>query len=277
MVVFHHHPCTDGFTAAWAVWLKHPDATFIPANYGMELPDESVYTDQDVYLVDFSMPIGQLLEMTEKAKSVTVLDHHKTAAEDLSGLPRPSSGEKLTAIFDMDKSGARITWEFLHPGQPIPAIVQYTEDRDLWRFRMSGTKPYMALLRNTDFTFEAWGQVAKAGAVRSISEGMAIMNADARRVREFAQNAVLEMNFMGTKYTAVTCVSIPYFASELCHHLLEEFPHAEFAAVSTEGPKEIYYSLRGRGDFDVSVVAREFGGGGHKSAAGFKLKRSCRY
>ena len=31
------------------------------------------------------------------------------------------------------------------------------------------------------------------------------------------------------------------------------------------------YSLRSRADdFDVSVVAKEFGGGGHKAAAGFR-------
>jgi len=30
-------------------------------------------------------------------------------------------------------------------------------------------------------------------------------------------------------------------------------------------------ALRSRGDFDVSAVARQFGGGGHKAAAGFSV------
>lgn len=31
------------------------------------------------------------------------------------------------------------------------------------------------------------------------------------------------------------------------------------------------YSLRSRGDFDVSAIAKKFGGGGHKNAAGFNV------
>ena len=30
------------------------------------------------------------------------------------------------------------------------------------------------------------------------------------------------------------------------------------------------YSLRSKGDFDVSIIAKAFGGGGHKNAAGFE-------
>lgn len=32
------------------------------------------------------------------------------------------------------------------------------------------------------------------------------------------------------------------------------------------------FSLRSRGDIDVSEIAKKFGGGGHKNAAGFQLK-----
>ncbi|HEY6554426.1 MAG TPA: phosphohydrolase, partial [Vicinamibacteria bacterium] len=32
------------------------------------------------------------------------------------------------------------------------------------------------------------------------------------------------------------------------------------------------YSLRSRGEFDVSAVAMGYGGGGHRNAAGFQLK-----
>ncbi len=38
------------------------------------------------------------------------------------------------------------------------------------------------------------------------------------------------------------------------------------------GPKEYKVSLRSKGDVDVAEVSKEFGGGGHRNAAGFTLK-----
>lgn len=40
------------------------------------------------------------------------------------------------------------------------------------------------------------------------------------------------------------------------------------ALIREPGPKKVRASLRSRGDVDVSLVARQFGGGGHKNAAG---------
>jgi len=50
-------------------------------------------------------------------------------------------------------------------------------------------------------------------------------------------------------------------------------PHAAFAACYVDnGRGERVYPLRARqDDFDVSVIAQAFGGGGHRAAAGFKL------
>ncbi len=43
-------------------------------------------------------------------------------AEDLEDLPTPAYKDhvKLTALFDMDRSGAGITWDYFNPGTPRP-------------------------------------------------------------------------------------------------------------------------------------------------------------
>jgi nanoRNase/pAp phosphatase (c-di-AMP/oligoRNAs hydrolase) len=57
------------------------------------------------------------------------------------------------------------------------------------------------------------------------------------------------------------------FSSELGHYLAEK--SKTFGAVyQVEGTK-IKFSLRSCGDYDVSALAKIFGGGGHKNAAGF--------
>src|ERR1700722_10011049 len=108
-LVIYHANCQDGFTAAWAVWKKHPDWEFYAAKHGDAPPD---VTGRDVYMVDFSYKLPILVDMLEKANRLTILDHHKTAEAEVQALlPMDPAGIKLHVTFDMEKSGARLTWE----------------------------------------------------------------------------------------------------------------------------------------------------------------------
>ena len=67
-----------------------------------------------------------------------VLDHHKTAMEELQPLlDDPESG--ITGVFDMGRSGAALAWQYLANKKPLPELLQYVEDRDLWRFAFGNT------------------------------------------------------------------------------------------------------------------------------------------
>jgi phosphoesterase RecJ-like protein len=45
----------------------------------------------------------------------------------------------------------------------------------------------------------------------------------------------------------------------------------EVACILKDKDGEVRGSLRAKGDLDISGIARKFGGGGHKAAAGFTL------
>src|SRR5665213_864100 len=141
----YHGNCADGFTAAWAVHkaMGVGDADYHPGVYGQEPPD---VTGRDVIMVDFSYKRPVLEAMAAKARSILILDHHKTAAEDLSGLgyipvqyddfvETNDPAARVGVIFDMERSGAQVTWDFFHDA-PRPLLVDYVGDRDLWRFAM---------------------------------------------------------------------------------------------------------------------------------------------
>ena len=60
------------------------------------------------------------------------------------------------------------------------------------------------------------------------------------------------------------------FQSEIGDELCKLYPDAPFAAVWCQKTESLQaWSLRSIGEFDVSVVAAQFGGGGHRNAAGF--------
>jgi len=257
IVVIYHGNCHDGFGAAWAAWRALGDrATYIPAQYGQpmpEIPDGAV-----VAMVDISYPRDQLEELAKRCAELTVLDHHATAREDLEGVP--------FAIFDMNKSGARLAWEFWHPHEPLPKLLAYVEDRDLWRWELWGSRAVSAALSSYPMLFHVWDYL-KDNIDLLISEGESILRFTDVQVEMMCQ----QVRFLELGGYTVPVVNASAFWSEVGEYLLEKYPDAPFAACYYDrGDGVRHWSLRSRPDFDVSQVARQYGGGGHRQAAGFQ-------
>lgn len=191
ILCIYHGNCADGFGAAWAVRHRFPDAEFHAGTYQNPPPD---VTGKRVILVDFSYKRPVMVEMAKRAKSVLVLDHHKSAAEDLrlgradysadcsatifdmGAYSGPLSWERhlgdsyqdecenapsanIYTLFDMNRSGAGLAWDFFHPGQPRPALINHIEDRDLWRFALAGTREVQAALFSYPYDFAVWDEL----------------------------------------------------------------------------------------------------------------------
>jgi len=61
--------------------------------------------------------------------------------------------------------------------------------------------------------------------------------------------------------------------SEVADELLTRHPQARFAAYYLDRADGLrQWGMRSREDFDCSVIAKAFGGGGHKQASGFTQK-----
>jgi len=90
LCIFHsqdgHQHCDDGFASAWIVNRLKLGYEF---HYGIYQQDPPDVTDRDVLLVDFSYKREVLEKMAEQAESVVILDHHKSARDDLAGIPEP--------------------------------------------------------------------------------------------------------------------------------------------------------------------------------------------
>lgn len=269
--VVYHANCPDGFCAAWLFHKVLPKATFVPANYGDPLPE--VLNDHDFYIVDFSYPPEQLLDLAERANRVVVLDHHKTAKAALWGLSHP----RLEVTFDMEKSGARLAWEYLFKKgldvgdgcsleQP-PFLVEFVEDRDLWRHQLPYTHEINATIRSCEQDFATWDTLYNKGAYALISDGVAILRYRRQRIEEMKAQAVM-YSLSGWNVPFVNC-AIKDIQSEVAGELADPFAVCWYQMADGR----YSYSLRSRGDFDVSKIAKQFGGGGHKNAAGFETEK----
>lgn len=261
-----HHDDADGFCAALAAWLRHGDAwEYLPADHGDPKPPVTQLVNRDVVVLDFSWRRPEMLAIASLAKSLLVLDHHKTAAADLAGLP--------FAVFDTDKAGCVMAWEHFHPGGALPRLFAYVQDRDLWRWAMPESRELSAGLASHPREFALWASFVAdwgLGAANGlIADGKAVLRYQARLVEEHVKRA-RPVRIDGVDVPAVNATVLQ---SEIGHVLCQGKP---FAAVWEDGPggKRTWH-LRSDGvgfpdAADVSAVAEAHGGGGHRRAAGFR-------
>lgn len=272
-MVIYHNNCYDGVTAAWVAYKaldpafegEVSDVEYVPCNYSDSPPDVE---GKEVYIIDFSFKRPILEEMKAKAKSLVILDHHKTAEEALKDFPG--------AIFDMNRSGAGIAWDYFFPNSPRPDLVNYVEDRDLWKFKLPNSKEVNAFIQSWDINLSTWiSKVGPAFRKRNleeiISEGESLLRIENKYVKQICANAKLKK----IREHIGPYVQTSVLMSEVCDYLIKNYPgNYPFAFYSFERKDgKIQYGLRSRSDFDVSVIAKSFGGGGHKQAAGFELDK----
>lgn len=294
-VCIYHFPCDDGFASAWIARRKWPDIALAPTNYGQMFPDAD-YRGKNVLIADFSYKPDAISELTMSfgARSIVMLDHHKTAQADLREFQIDMApAQKFThdridtmlrdmadfnrpavlARFDMEHSGAALTWEFCFPDEAMPEFIRFIEDRDLWRFSLKNTRPFSLYLKSMPTTFDAWDEVADEWKVEPhnvMAKAYAIERFYDQKIAEILPTATLKT--IG-RWHDVPVVHAPYaFASDLGNDLLKAHPSAPFAAVVVDAYGGRTYSLRSTDDRqDVSEVAKQFGGGGHRNAAGFRV------
>lgn len=261
-ICIYHHGCADGFAAAWAVRKHYGDGEvdFHPGIYGEPPPD---VTGRVVILVDFSYKRPVLLQMCEQAECVLIIDHHKTAAADLVDLP----GNAVT-IFDMARSGAMLAWDHFFPGKLPPVLFDHIQDRDLWQFKLRGTREITAALYSYPMEFAIWDDMMEK-LLTLHSEGTAILRKHDADVDALALGCRRMAWFRGCP---APIANVPYmYASDVAGRLAEGHAFAATYYDDTDGRR---WSLRSTQEgADVAQIAEAFGGGGHKHAAGFRMTR----
>jgi oligoribonuclease NrnB/cAMP/cGMP phosphodiesterase (DHH superfamily) len=265
IAVLYHAKCIDGFGVAFAAYKKFGDtAEYIPVSRQEPAPDN--LEGKEVYIADFSYSADELRDIEKRAKSLTVLDHHISAKEDVESVKNH--------IFDNEHSGAVLMWNYLHPSIEAPKLLQYVEDNDLWRFALPNSNEVQQVIGLTPFEFEKWDALARQledekEFKKIVEKGTILKEQWAEIVNQLAVGA-REVDFEGYIILAVNASSP--FRSKLGHFLAQKKP--PFAIVwYYDNAGTLSFSLRGDGSIDVSKIAQKYGGGGHHNAASFKITK----
>ena len=268
---FYHAGCPDGFGAAWAVWRAWgDDARYIA--HGHESPIDLLHLEgEQVVFVDITPPNPVLRDLVEVAGELILLDHHVSArdrcAADL-GLENALDASSHHVHFDLDHSGAVLAWKHFHPDDPLPDLLGYVEDQDLWSWKLPRSEEVNAAIGSYPRKFEVWDELAARPIQELAREGEPILRANRMDVERALRSA--HPLAMGTR--RVEAVNSQVLRSALGHELAKraafDRPWGLVYRINGERVDVSIYSI---GDLDVSKVAAEFGGGGHRNAAGFSV------
>ncbi|MFN7857514.1 MAG: DHH family phosphoesterase [Acidovorax sp.] len=269
LILYHGRGCPDGFGAALAAWLFYGDsAEYLGLDHGDiatidDLPD---VRGRAVYILDFSFSADVMAALDERAAKLVMLDHHKSAAEKLTGFACRCG----VVHFDMNKSGARLAWEFFQPLTPVPPLVQYVEDRDIWKWEFAESAGFLSALDMEPQAFERWRDIASftpAQLEHFMARGAAMDERFRKLAADIAEGAQ-PLVFNGIPGLMVN-------ASGMFHSLVGDNLSAKtgtFGLMWSAGAHGVKVGLRSQRNFDCIALAESMGGGGHAQACGFKMK-----
>jgi len=299
ILIVYHANCIDGFTSAWVAFnaLNTVEASIciLPADYSKASEQEILvllekYECEDVYIVDYSLPVEFILSCLYThpyLESITILDHHESAFKkylgddyDIDAHPVVSIhlAQKCSVYLDNTKCGAVLTWEYFNTDIPMPTLLTYVQDWDLHTMVRGLETCYVhEYLLSKPQHFHTWNDTAylldKHGQRESIlTVGKALYTIKMKDIFPYVERAI-PVQFKGYKGYFVSC---PYTLATSIGDAILVRPNAQLfiCCTSIEEVKlgeEMTWSMRSRKDVNVATIAESYGGGGHKGAAGFRL------
>ena len=267
-IVFYHEDCIDGFGAAYAAWTKlGEEAEYVPSSYKTEVHPEdfiNLISDREVYILDFSFSKPVMELALTYASKVIWIDHHPGSIDLVKELRNFPTINPPDFVVSPSRSGAFWSWKYFNPEEEVPTLFKIIDDYDRWQLKDPDTKAIIAaVISYIPWSFKQWeNRFLRLENSRDyyhlVDSGNAILryqNFLAEEVVKTRRNHIVNcplylVNEVGFKIATLTG------EYGLCYHI--------------GGDNIVKCSLRSNG-FDVSEIAKKYGGGGHKTAAAFYM------
>jgi len=266
-----YHIDLDGECSAAIVLSKFPYCETISIDYSKDPYPylDSISSGELIFIVDFSFKPDFMSLLCQKV-DVVWIDHHKTI------LDHPFNRSDIKGIRDTSKSGCELTWEYVYPNldkmQDTPLAVSLIGDYDTWKFKMKNSKffHYGISIHDTSPNSDLWKTLLTyqdpEGVISDIvKEGIPIQTFIEKVAKSKRDSYGFETTLDGHPAFALN-----YYA--FGSNIFQETQNRYDLCISFlfDGTQWIVglYSTK----IDVSEIAKKFGGGGHRGAAGFVCK-----
>ncbi len=268
--LYHNDP--DGQCSAAIVRRALGDSMeFHALEIGDPLPWQALDSADLVVIVDYSLPLEDMERIRGHAELVWV-DHHVTALERLG-----EAMSDVPGVRSVEEAGCVLTWMTFFPDQPIPKAVVYIGDRDIWRHAYTEARPFGEGFYQLDAdptNAELWEPLLNDDQTlveRIIADGEVLYAARLHQIRQTIDGYGFEVEFEGHHTLAINdrgtgdmgeAIRQAGYAIAYC-----------YVEAIRSGKRQTFVTLYSAA-VDVSEIARKYGGGGHRGAAGFAFERA---
>lgn len=242
---------------------------FYEMDYNKEFPSSNIVFNENVIIVDYTPNKEEQKLLCSKTSNIIWIDHHKSTIDDEENILKQYQGKRKT-----DKAACKLTWEFYFPNEPVPHSIELIEDYDIWKFEFEETNKFQSgiSLYDTHPTSKIWRKL-----LYPICEGHEIIEQGETilQYREQTNEKIIDRYAFYTNldgYKVVACNS-PLSNSQLFDSLFgSNFDFDIMSVFVFDGEKYSVSLYTSKKNIDVSKIAKMYGGGGHKGAAGFVCK-----
>lgn len=270
-IVIYHGKCSDGFGSALASYMyfkktfgvnKNGNTVeYYPAYFYASPPD---ITNKNVLICDFSYKSDITLSLIKKAKNLLILDHHKSAKLELDLIPDNNK------VFDMNHSGAYLTWKYFFPDTEVPLLIKYIEDNDIWLKKLPNTREITSYIFSLPFEFDAYAKLLDETYLLTdiVPTAIGMQRQNNMYLEQAMTSCTKKFMKINKKYYLVAHINSSILKSEIGNCIFEKFPDCDFSAIYSLKDSKTYISFRSTDErADVSVIATSLNGGGHRNAS----------
>ncbi len=273
--VIYHSPCPDGTGAAYSAWKylteKFPDRKV--EYYGIAAganPPLNV-TNRSVLICDISFRKEILVDMISKAKRLAILDHHISAQKDLAEI------DDKYKVFRMDRSGAFLTWSYFFPDQPVPLLIQYIQDVDIWTKKLPNADAFSSWFSLVPYEFEQYDKYIEDSALLQMIDvkGRSMVELNQFYTQQACPFVAPKFMQIRDKFYFVGYLNSTVLKSDIGNRVFDGYPMIDFSCIYSINDRTDSTSISLRSTakhVDVSVIASYFRGGGHRNASGMRIE-----
>ncbi len=280
MKCFYHKTDLDGHCSGAIVKMRHPECEMIGVDYADNMIDltkkYTFMTGEVIFVVDFSFPRSDM-EGLSINNDLHWIDHHKSAIEKMEGF-------ECQGIQENGKSGCELTWDYLNPEVEMPLAVKLLGRYDVWDHRDNLVLPFQYGFRTFEETLPdspVWSMFLKLDSPGTMDDihdviktGNIIMNYEFKQNEMYAKGMSFEVEFEGFRAIAINKA---FSNSKIFDSVYDPDKH-DIMIIFGYKPGTIKYTLFAKKpEIDVSEIAKKYGGGGHKGAAGFFSEKMMLY
>lgn len=276
-VCVYHSGDLDGICSAAIVRRKHPDVELIPWNYGQEIPWRRL-EKKEVWLVDLTWKPKDMVFLLEGVTDLHWVDHHADAIKQAWNAFDEEERCKIKGARSSHVSAAFMTWLYCFPDwEEPPDIVADVSLWDTWQWKKyenpEEIEAIQFYLRSLSLTPESDDWTILFGVLRTNVLYRDFVRAGQHMVRyQRSQNELAAKKIFVTHLGdwPVVALNSPNVSSVVFDSIRDRYPEINIFLSFNWVDGHWICSLRSDGNFDVSALAREYGGNGHPGAAGFE-------